>query len=53
MEKDILMADLDLHKIAASHLDFDVVGHYSCPDIFQLKVNEEKLENVKWSQTKK
>ncbi|CUB20674.1 hypothetical protein BN2127_JRS3_02381 [Bacillus safensis] len=29
-------------------IDFDVVGHYSRPEIFQLVVNEEKKEHVKW-----
>lgn len=36
----ILTADLDLGEIARSRLDFDVVGHYARPDIFQLSVDE-------------
>jgi nitrilase len=47
-KEDILIADLDLRCIAYSQFDFDVVGHYSRPDVFQLIVNEEKKENVKW-----
>jgi nitrilase len=35
----ILMADLDLNEIPRSKYDFDVVGHYSRPDIFRLHVN--------------
>ncbi|MCC6955498.1 MAG: carbon-nitrogen hydrolase family protein, partial [Anaerolineales bacterium] len=31
-----LFAELDLGEIARSKLDFDVVGHYSRPDVFQL-----------------
>lgn len=36
----VLYAELDLNKIHQGHLDFDVVGHYSRPDIFRLSVNE-------------
>jgi predicted amidohydrolase len=35
----ILTADLDLDEIPRSKYDFDVVGHYSRPDIFRLYVN--------------
>ncbi|MGM0899704.1 MAG: carbon-nitrogen hydrolase family protein [Bacillota bacterium] len=47
-KEDILLADLDLRDIAYSQFDFDVVGHYARPDVFQLLVNEKKQENVKW-----
>lgn len=46
--EDILIADLDLRLIASSQFDFDVVGHYARPDVFQLLVNEEKQESVTW-----
>jgi nitrilase len=36
----ILIADVDMGDIVRSRFDFDVVGHYSRPDIFQLTVNE-------------
>jgi nitrilase len=36
----ILTADLDLSEIARAKYDFDVVGHYARPDVFQLTVNE-------------
>jgi nitrilase len=36
----ILTADLDLDDIARGKYDFDVVGHYARPDVFQLHVNE-------------
>lgn len=39
-DETILTAQLDLDDIARSKFDFDVVGHYSRPDIFQLIVNE-------------
>lgn len=33
-EEGILTADLDLAEVVRSKLDFDVVGHYSRPDVF-------------------
>jgi nitrilase len=36
----ILSADLDLGEIARARLDFDAVGHYARPDVFQLTVDE-------------
>jgi nitrilase len=34
----ILVADLDLAEIARARFDFDVVGHYARPDLFQLTI---------------
>jgi nitrilase len=42
----ILCADLDLDEIARGKFDFDAVGHYSRPDIFELRVNEEPRRPV-------
>jgi len=42
----ILTADLDLGDIARGKYDFDVVGHYARPDVFQLVVNERPLRPV-------
>ena len=39
-QEGILFADLDMDAIARSKFDFDVVGHYARPDVFQLIVNE-------------
>jgi nitrilase len=36
----ILTASLDLYDIGRGKFDFDVAGHYSRPDVFQLIVNE-------------
>jgi nitrilase len=36
----ILTAELDLNDIGRGKFDFDVVGHYSRPDIFTLQVDE-------------
>ena len=45
-EEGILYADLDLADVVRSKLDFDVVGHYARPDVFQLAVNEEPMPPV-------
>src|SRR5258708_24937143 len=42
----ILTATLDLGEIGRAKFDFDVVGHYSRPDVFQLRVNEEPMRAV-------
>jgi nitrilase len=40
-QEGILYADLDMNEIVRAKVDFDVVGHYARPDVFQLSVNEE------------
>jgi nitrilase len=45
----ILTADIDLGEIARGKYDFDVVGHYSRPDVFRLHVNERATPPVVWS----
>ncbi len=42
----ILYAELDLAEVAKSKFDFDVVGHYARPDVFQLAVNEKPATSV-------
>ncbi|RJG22163.1 nitrilase-related carbon-nitrogen hydrolase [Paenibacillus thiaminolyticus] len=37
----------DLSEVTNSRFDFDVTGHYSRPDIFQLIVNDKKQEVVR------
>jgi nitrilase len=37
-EEGLLTADLDFSVLAKSKLDFDCVGHYARPDVFQLTV---------------
>ena len=44
----ILSADLDLSQISKARLDFDVVGHYSRPDVFRLEVNEREALPVSY-----
>lgn len=36
----VLIADLDMGRIAQGKFDFDVVGHYARPDVFSLFVDE-------------
>ena len=45
-EETILYAEIDLDVKKRSHLDFDPVGHYSRPDVFQLKVNDAPADSV-------
>ena len=45
-EPGVLFADLDMGDVARGKFDFDVVGHYARPDVFQLTVNEEPLRPV-------
>jgi len=42
----ILIAEIDLAQIIRGKFDFDVVGHYSRPDIFQLHVDERRKNPV-------
>ncbi len=42
----LLYAELDMGKIAQGRFDFDAVGHYARPDVFQLVVNEQAASPV-------
>ncbi|GAB4018038.1 carbon-nitrogen hydrolase family protein [Spirosoma koreense] len=39
-QEGILIADLDLDEVLKNKLDFDVIGHYSRPDLFDFQVNK-------------
>src|SRR5699024_2100842 len=49
-EEKIIYADLDMDRITEDQYEFDVTGHYSSPDVFQLNVNEKKQKNVTWEE---
>lgn len=40
-EEGLLTAEIDLDQIIQSKLDFDPIGHYHRPDIFEFKVNNQ------------
>jgi len=51
-QEGMLFADLDLGEVARGKLDFDVVGHYARPDIFQLSVNTRPATPVEYAAKK-
>ena len=42
----IIYSEINLNEIIQGKYDFDVVGHYSRPDIFKLKVNKKSKKPV-------
>ena len=45
-EEGILYADLDRAELARARYEFDAVGHYARPDIFQLRINDQPKPSV-------
>ena len=46
-EEGILTAEVDLDELVRSRMDFDVTGHYSRNDIFELKVkNQPEIKSI-------
>lgn len=45
--EELLTAEVDLDRIAEEKMTLDVAGHYSRPDLFELKVNREKLTPIR------
>ncbi|GAB1400902.1 carbon-nitrogen hydrolase family protein [Aminivibrio sp.] len=48
-KEEILLADLDMEQVIEARYDFDVMGHYSRPDVLSLLVNEEEKRGVEYS----
>ncbi|XP_057455942.1 bifunctional nitrilase/nitrile hydratase NIT4A-like [Lotus japonicus] len=47
----LISADLDLGEIARAKLDFDVVGHYSRPEVLSLSVKDHPTNPVTFAST--
>ncbi|MEN8817348.1 MAG: carbon-nitrogen hydrolase family protein [Nonlabens sp.] len=47
-KEEIIYATLDFNRVLEEHQNFDVVGHYSRPDVTQLHVNRERQSTVKF-----
>lgn len=45
-KEEIVYAELRLQDLTEARMDFDPVGSYSRPDIFELRVNERGSTNV-------
>jgi nitrilase len=49
-QEGVIYAELDLGEVKRSKLDFDVMGHYARPDVFQLVINERPQPPVVFQQ---
>jgi len=47
-EEGLLTAGIDLEELVRARYDFDVVGHYSRPDVFSLSVDERAKRTVEF-----
>lgn len=47
-EEGLLTAEIDLEELVRARYDFDVVGHYSRPDVFSLVVDEREKRTVEF-----
>ncbi len=45
--EELLTAELDLDRITEEKLTLDVGGHYSRPDLFELRVNRARLTQLR------
>jgi nitrilase len=48
-ETGILYAEIDLERVGMARRSLDVAGHYARPDVFQLRVNTNRLRPVEFS----
>ncbi|MNH45009.1 Nitrilase [compost metagenome] len=47
-ERGLLCAQIDTAELVRARYDFDVVGHYARPDIFELSVDERSKPGVRF-----
>jgi nitrilase len=47
-EQGLLTAEIDTDELVRARYDFDVVGHYSRPDVFELVVDERARPGVRF-----
>jgi nitrilase len=47
-QQDILYAEIDPARAAAARRTFDVAGHYSRPDVFNLQVNRKQQSPIEF-----
>lgn len=52
-QEGLLTAQIDISDIVKARYDFDVVGHYSRPDVFSLNVDETQKNSVNFINTNK
>jgi nitrilase len=48
-EERLVMADLDLRRVAEERQNFDPTGHYSRADVFAVQVDRRRLEAVRFT----
>jgi nitrilase len=48
-ETGLITANIDISDLVKARYDFDVVGHYSRPDVFSLKVDEREKKSVEFT----
>ncbi len=49
-DEETLMAEIDLSEIGAALTSLDTDGHYSRPDVFELRVNTAEQPGVRWAE---
>ena len=52
-EAGILYAEIDLERVGMARRSLDVVGHYSRPDLFELRVNTHPQKPVEFTDTRR
>ena len=46
VEERLVCAEIDLRRVREERQNFDPTGHYSRPDVFEVRVNRRRLEAV-------